>query len=150
MRMQLSSRLPVSARGVSAGVEKLKHYRFWSSSLLWVYDGGLVDAEARRHSLDIRMIDFANTIYLQGESPLSVSFVSVSLSALPRCLCLLPVTAAVCLYTPPIDVRSYALFRVSYSQTIYSRLVSLFPGVFCCLRLPVSVPVCLSVQILCV
>ncbi|XP_026189691.1 uncharacterized protein LOC34619216 [Cyclospora cayetanensis] len=46
-------------------VEKLKHYRFWSSSLLWVYDGGLADSEARRSSLDIRMIDFANTIYLQ-------------------------------------------------------------------------------------
>ncbi|OEH80543.1 inositol polyphosphate [Cyclospora cayetanensis] len=52
-------------RKLTKGVEKLKHYRFWSSSLLWVYDGGLADSEARRSSLDIRMIDFANTIYLQ-------------------------------------------------------------------------------------
>ncbi|PHJ24958.1 inositol polyphosphate kinase [Cystoisospora suis] len=46
-------------------VAQLKHYRFWSSSLLWVYDGGLSDPEERRASLDIRMIDFANTIYLR-------------------------------------------------------------------------------------
>lgn len=52
---------------VVSGVAQLKHYRFWSSSLLWVYDGGLSDPEERKASLDIRMIDFANTIYLRGE-----------------------------------------------------------------------------------
>ncbi|PFH31781.1 inositol polyphosphate kinase [Besnoitia besnoiti] len=46
-------------------VAQLKHYRFWSSSLLLVYDGGLCDPEERKNSLDIRMIDFANTIYLR-------------------------------------------------------------------------------------
>ncbi|CRG97551.1 inositol polyphosphate kinase, putative [Plasmodium gallinaceum] len=46
-------------------IVELRHYRFWSSSLLWVFDGGLNDKKARSNSLDIRMIDFANTIYLQ-------------------------------------------------------------------------------------
>ncbi|ETW40930.1 hypothetical protein PFNF135_04568 [Plasmodium falciparum NF135/5.C10] len=46
-------------------IVELRHYRFWSSSLLWVFDGGLSDKKARSNSLDIRMIDFANTIYLQ-------------------------------------------------------------------------------------
>ncbi|CAA9990768.1 inositol polyphosphate kinase, putative [Plasmodium knowlesi strain H] len=46
-------------------IMELRHYRFWSSSLLWVFDGGLNDQKARSNSLDIRMIDFANTIYLQ-------------------------------------------------------------------------------------
>ncbi|KJP88213.1 hypothetical protein AK88_02160 [Plasmodium fragile] len=46
-------------------IMELRHYRFWSSSLLWVFDGGLNDEKARSNSLDIRMIDFANTIYLQ-------------------------------------------------------------------------------------
>ncbi|SBS90289.1 inositol polyphosphate kinase, putative (IPK2) [Plasmodium malariae] len=46
-------------------IVELRHYRFWSSSLLLVFDGGLNDKEARSNSLDIRMIDFANTIYLQ-------------------------------------------------------------------------------------
>ncbi|ANQ09645.1 Uncharacterized protein PCOAH_00038820 [Plasmodium coatneyi] len=46
-------------------IMELRHYRFWSSSLLWVFDGGLTDQKARSNSLDIRMIDFANTIYLQ-------------------------------------------------------------------------------------
>lgn len=52
----------------ASGVAQLKHYRFWSSSLLWVYDGGLSDPDERTASLDIRMIDFANTIYLRGET----------------------------------------------------------------------------------
>lgn len=55
----------------------MRHYRFWSSSLLWVFDGGSLDSSARLQvrvhqlslssfqSLDVRMIDFANTIVLK-------------------------------------------------------------------------------------
>ncbi|KAF8817962.1 inositol polyphosphate kinase [Cardiosporidium cionae] len=50
-------------------VSKLYHYRFWSSSLLLLYDGGLNDKELRLRSLDIRMIDFANIHYLPDPSP---------------------------------------------------------------------------------
>ncbi|KAF8821182.1 inositol polyphosphate kinase [Cardiosporidium cionae] len=50
-------------------VSMLYHYRFWSSSLLLLYDGGLNDKELRLRSLDIRMIDFANLHYLPDSSP---------------------------------------------------------------------------------
>uniref|UniRef100_A0A0G4FCR6 Kinase n=1 Tax=Chromera velia CCMP2878 TaxID=1169474 RepID=A0A0G4FCR6_9ALVE len=45
-------------------LNELRHWRFWSSSLLIVYDGGINDIEEKLQSVDVRMIDFANTIFL--------------------------------------------------------------------------------------
>eukprot|EP01056_Protomagalhaensia_sp_Gyna25_P005345 Protomagalhaensia_sp_Gyna_25__5344@NODE_678_length_2852_cov_558_856737_g529_i0_p1_GENE_NODE_678_length_2852_cov_558_856737_g529_i0NODE_678_length_2852_cov_558_856737_g529_i0_p1_ORF_typecomplete_len401_score56_20IPK/PF03770_16/2e51_NODE_678_length_2852_cov_558_856737_g529_i03921594 len=45
-------------------IRELKHYRFWSCSLLCVYDGATMDPEKRRQTLDIRLIDFANVTTL--------------------------------------------------------------------------------------
>ncbi|CEL93987.1 unnamed protein product [Vitrella brassicaformis CCMP3155] len=49
---------------LAKGIGEARHYRFWSSSLLVVYDGGLPTPHERCKSVDIRLIDFANTIYL--------------------------------------------------------------------------------------
>ncbi|SCM24641.1 inositol polyphosphate kinase, putative [Plasmodium chabaudi adami] len=56
-------------------IVELRHYRFWSSSLLWVFDGGLSDKKERSNSLDIRMIDFANTIYLQDNPSVDEEYI---------------------------------------------------------------------------
>ncbi|CAD2104077.1 inositol polyphosphate kinase, putative [Plasmodium vinckei brucechwatti] len=56
-------------------IVELRHYRFWSSSLLWVFDGGLSDKKERLNSLDIRMIDFANTIYLQDNPSVDEEYI---------------------------------------------------------------------------
>ncbi|ETB61404.1 hypothetical protein YYC_01306 [Plasmodium yoelii 17X] len=56
-------------------IVELRHYRFWSSSLLWVFDGGLNDKKERSNSLDIRMIDFANTIYLQDNPSVDEEYI---------------------------------------------------------------------------
>eukprot|EP01055_Gregarina_sp_Pseudo9_P003599 Gregarina_sp_Pseudo_9__3598@NODE_375_length_3014_cov_10_087731_g354_i0_p2_GENE_NODE_375_length_3014_cov_10_087731_g354_i0NODE_375_length_3014_cov_10_087731_g354_i0_p2_ORF_typecomplete_len447_score41_70IPK/PF03770_16/7_9e49_NODE_375_length_3014_cov_10_087731_g354_i016742954 len=45
-------------------IREVKSYRFWSSSLLWFYDGAYMEAEKRRKTLDLRLIDFANVIRL--------------------------------------------------------------------------------------
>ncbi|CXJ14155.1 inositol polyphosphate kinase, putative [Plasmodium berghei] len=56
-------------------IVELRHYRFWSSSLLWVFDGGLSDKKERSNSLDVRMIDFANTIYLQDNPSVDEEYI---------------------------------------------------------------------------
>eukprot|EP01053_Blabericola_migrator_P003341 Blabericola_migrator_1__3340@NODE_1987_length_3452_cov_148_495421_g1265_i0_p1_GENE_NODE_1987_length_3452_cov_148_495421_g1265_i0NODE_1987_length_3452_cov_148_495421_g1265_i0_p1_ORF_typecomplete_len394_score54_00IPK/PF03770_16/4_3e51WD40_3/PF15911_5/0_33_NODE_1987_length_3452_cov_148_495421_g1265_i020783259 len=52
---------------LSRVIRELKHYRFWSCSLLCVYDGDAIDAESKLQSLDLRLIDFANTTVLPDE-----------------------------------------------------------------------------------
>ncbi|XP_053991817.1 inositol hexakisphosphate kinase 3-like [Hylaeus volcanicus] len=49
-------------------MSNLPSYRFWSSSLLFVYDGGLCDSFQRVQSLRVKMIDFANTTVLPDNS----------------------------------------------------------------------------------
>lgn len=56
-----------SLKVLYACVSELRHYRFWSSSLLWFYDAGMPDARSRIQSLDVKMIDFANTIILKDD-----------------------------------------------------------------------------------
>lgn len=49
-------------------IRELGHYRFWSSSLLWFYDGANIDAEKRRQTLGVRLIDFANAVRLPNNA----------------------------------------------------------------------------------